>query len=150
MDFGGLILFCAGFILFLMGLSWGGEVCCTIRFALRDAHPQTEGLLNSRRLIYAQLYPWNSAHVIATLIIGFFTIVAFVIYGKPLVVHPHDVARLTSIEIYMPLNRPLVPMYLFKNRDYVVLTIVSAVGGMLYYSLNGKRSFAGSAHVKDV
>jgi hypothetical protein len=37
----------------------------------------------------------------------------------------------------MPLNRPLVPMHLFKNLDFVVLTIISAVGGMLYYSLNG-------------
>lgn len=36
----------------------------------------------------------------------------------------------------MPLNRPLVPMHLFRSRDYCVLTVVSAVGGMLYYSLN--------------
>lgn len=41
------------------------------------------------------------------------------------------------LEIYAPLKRPLVPMHLFKNWDYNVLTIVSAVGGMLYYSLNG-------------
>ena len=27
-------------------------------------------------------------------------------------------------------------MHLFRNRDYCVLTLVSAVGGMLYYSLN--------------
>ena len=40
-------------------------------------------------------------------------------------------------ETYMPLNRPLVPMHLFKNKDFTILTIVSAVGGMLYYSLNG-------------
>jgi hypothetical protein len=29
-------------------------------------------------------------------------------------------------------------MHLFKNKDFTILTIVSAVGGMLYYSLNGK------------
>ena len=45
---------------------------------------------------------------------------------------------LTSFaEIYMPLKRPLVPMHLFAERDFVVLTIISAVGGMLYYALNG-------------
>ena len=42
----------------------------------------------------------------------------------------------------MPLNRPLVPMHLFRNPDFVVLTIVSGVGGMLYYSLNGTSIFA--------
>lgn len=37
----------------------------------------------------------------------------------------------------MPLKRPLVPMHLFKNRDFCVLTVISGVGGMLYYSMNG-------------
>lgn len=41
------------------------------------------------------------------------------------------------VECYMPIKRPLIPMHLFKSRDFCVLTIVSAVGGMLYYSLNG-------------
>ena len=40
-------------------------------------------------------------------------------------------------ECYMPLKRPLVPMSLFRDRDYVALTVISGVGGMLYYSLNG-------------
>lgn len=53
MDFGGILLFTAGFLLFLMGLSWGGT-----------------------------LYPWGSAHVIATLVAGAVIIVAFVLYGK--------------------------------------------------------------------
>lgn len=52
MDFGGIFLFIAGAVLFLLGLSWGG-----------------------------QQYPWKSANVLATLIIGFFTLVAFVLYG---------------------------------------------------------------------
>lgn len=53
MDFGGIALFVAGFFLFLLGLSWGGSV-----------------------------HPWSSAHVLAPLIIGFFTFVGFVLYGK--------------------------------------------------------------------
>ncbi|KAF2165680.1 hypothetical protein M409DRAFT_23970 [Zasmidium cellare ATCC 36951] len=90
LDFGGIILYSGGFLVLCMGLSWGGVV-----------------------------YPWGSAHVIATLVAGAVTVVIFVLY-----------------EIYMPLNRPLVPMHLFKSRDYCVLTVISAVGGMLYYSLN--------------
>ena len=53
MDFGGIILFTAGLLLFLMGLSWGGS-----------------------------LYEWKSAHVISTLVVGFTTSVAFVLYGN--------------------------------------------------------------------
>ena len=45
-------------------------------------------------------------------------------------------------ETYMPLKRPLVPMHLFLQRDFSVLTTISAVGGMLYYALNGKSSLA--------
>ncbi|KAK4495960.1 hypothetical protein PRZ48_013228 [Zasmidium cellare] len=90
LDFGGIILYSGGFLVLCMGLSWGGVV-----------------------------YPWGSAHVIATLVAGAVTVIGFVLY-----------------EIYMPLNRPLVPMHLFRSRDYCVLTVISAVGGMLYYSLN--------------
>ena len=52
LDFGGMFLFIAGLLLFLMGLSWGGS-----------------------------LYPWKSAHVIATIVIGFVLCVIFVLYG---------------------------------------------------------------------
>lgn len=52
-DFVGVILFVAGLLLFLMGLSWGGSV-----------------------------YPWKSAHVIATIVVGFGVLIAFVAWGK--------------------------------------------------------------------
>lgn len=52
MDFGGIFLFVAGSVLFLLGLSWGG-----------------------------QLYPWASPSVLCTLIIGLLVLVAFVLYG---------------------------------------------------------------------
>lgn len=51
-DFFGIFLFTAGLLLFIMGLSWGGVQ-----------------------------YPWKSAHVISTIVIGFCTCVAFVLYG---------------------------------------------------------------------
>jgi hypothetical protein len=36
----------------------------------------------------------------------------------------------------MPLKLPLLPMHLFKIRNYVVAVIVGTVGQMVYYSLN--------------
>ena len=51
-DYGGIALFSGGLILFLLGLSWGGG-----------------------------LYPWNSAHVIAALVVGLILLIAFVLYG---------------------------------------------------------------------
>lgn len=36
----------------------------------------------------------------------------------------------------MKLRRPLIPMHLFRNKDFVVLNILSAVGGVVYYSAN--------------
>lgn len=111
-DYGGFILFTGGLIIFLMGLSWGGAV-----------------------------YPWKSAHVLATLIVGACTLVAFVLY-----------------ENYMPLVDPLIPMHLFRNAgvytlypsfqssmsvkvhlltcffiDWVVSFLVLGLGGTVYY-----------------
>jgi MFS family permease len=52
LDFVGIVLFCGGTTVFLIGLSWGG-----------------------------QAYPWKSAHVITCLIVGGLTLVVFGIYG---------------------------------------------------------------------
>ena len=52
-DIVGLILFTAGFFIFLMGLTWGGKV-----------------------------YTWKSAHVISTIVIGAALLVVFVLWGK--------------------------------------------------------------------
>jgi MFS family permease len=53
LDYGGIFLFTAGMVLFLIGLSWGGTV-----------------------------YPWKSAQVLCTLLIGIATLVALGFYGK--------------------------------------------------------------------
>lgn len=50
-DFIGFVLFVGGLSLFIMGLSWGG-----------------------------QLYAWKSPHVISTIVIGFLALAAFVLY----------------------------------------------------------------------
>ncbi|CAK7231301.1 hypothetical protein SBRCBS47491_007883 [Sporothrix bragantina] len=90
LDFGGLILFTAGLVLFLIGLSWGG-----------------------------QSYPWKSAKVIATIVVGALCLVAFGFY-----------------EALMPLSHPLIPMSLFYNRAYVALVLCATVCSMIYYSIN--------------
>lgn len=59
LDYIGIVLFVAGCVLFLIGLSWGGVA-----------------------------YPWVSGHVLGTLLSGVVTLVVFGIYGKaPFVSH---------------------------------------------------------------
>jgi len=81
-DFVGLILLVGGLLIFLMGVSWGG-----------------------------QLYPWKSAHVLATIVVGFFVLVAFTLY-----------------EALVPLKEPLIPMYLFKNLGWAATMMMVAMG----------------------
>lgn len=50
-DYGGLVLFTGGLLIFLMGLNWGGTV-----------------------------YPWKSGYVIGTLVTGGVSLIAFVLY----------------------------------------------------------------------
>ncbi|KAF2665042.1 MFS general substrate transporter [Microthyrium microscopicum] len=87
-DYIGTIVIILGLLLFLMGLSWGGT-----------------------------LYPWNSAHVIATLVVGAALIVAFVFY-----------------EMFANLKEPLMPIHLFKRRDWVVILVLWALGAAVYYA----------------
>ncbi|CAK7202848.1 hypothetical protein SEUCBS139899_005575 [Sporothrix eucalyptigena] len=90
LDFGGLILFTGGLVLLLLGLNWGG-----------------------------QSYPWKSAKVIATILVGALSLVAFALY-----------------EAFMPLSHPLIPMSLFANSAYVALVLCASVCSMIYYSIN--------------
>ncbi|CAK7202258.1 hypothetical protein SEUCBS139899_004980 [Sporothrix eucalyptigena] len=88
-DYVGIFLFVAGCVLFLIGLSWGGSI-----------------------------YPWASVQTLCTLLIGFATIVAFVIW-----------------ESYFCKVQPLMPPRLFKNRGFVGIVIVASIGAMIYYSM---------------
>lgn len=71
-----------------MGLNWGGSV-----------------------------YPWVSAHVIVSIVVGFVALCAFVFW--------ESLARL---------KEPLVPMHLFRNRAWNAATIVSGLGASIYYA----------------
>lgn len=81
-DYVGTFLFLGGFTLFLLGLSWGGSV-----------------------------YPWKSAHVIATMVIGGITLVAFALW-----------------EIFAYLKEPLLPVHLFSNFAWAVACILLGLG----------------------
>ncbi|KAF2472865.1 MFS general substrate transporter [Lindgomyces ingoldianus] len=88
-DYVGTVLFAMGLLLFLMGISWGGAI-----------------------------HPWNSAHVIATIVVGFLCLVGFCFY-----------------EAFAPLKEPLLPMRLFKNMPWNITVLLWALGAAVYYAL---------------
>jgi hypothetical protein len=73
-----------------MGLNWGGSV-----------------------------WPWSSAHVIATIIVGFVALCLFVAW-----------------ESFGKLKDPLVPMHLFRNRGWNASTLISGLGASIYYAFS--------------
>lgn len=87
-DYVGTFLFAGGFVAFLLGLSWGGGV-----------------------------YPWKSAAVISSIVVGSVTLIVFVLY-----------------EIYAPIKEPLVPMHLFRNIEWVSAVILLGLGAGVYYA----------------
>ncbi|CAI6340163.1 unnamed protein product [Periconia digitata] len=89
LDFVGIFLFIAGTVLFLIGLSWGGTT-----------------------------YPWTSAAVLCTILIGFATLVAFGLY-----------------EQYVFKGQAIMPPRLFKKLEYVAIVMIAAVAAMVYYAL---------------
>lgn len=64
-------------------------------------------------------YPWDSGRIIALLVVGCVGIVAFFLY-----------------EWLMPQPQPLLPLSLFKIRNYTIAVIVGSVAQMSYYALN--------------
>ena len=42
----------------------------------------------------------------------------------------------TCLEVYAPLEQPLLPMKLLKNRNYVAISVTACVGTMIYFSMN--------------
>lgn len=89
-DYVGTVLFTGGLVVFLLGLSWGGN-----------------------------LYPWSSPAVIATIVVGAVTLVAFGLY-----------------ETYMPIPEPLVPMHIFRNKGWTASTMLLSIGASVYYAFS--------------
>lgn len=89
-DLLGLVLFIGGLLIFLMGLSWGGS-----------------------------LHPWSDPAVIATIVVGGATLVAFGFWeamGNP--------------------KEPLMPVRLFKNFQWVSIVMVLAISVTVYYAFS--------------
>ncbi|ORY11695.1 fungal trichothecene efflux pump [Clohesyomyces aquaticus] len=87
-DYFGTTLYTGGLLIFMMGLSWGGGV-----------------------------YPWASASVIATIVVGFVALVAFVLW-----------------ECFANLKEPLVPMHIFSNYSWNAAVILTGLGASVYYA----------------
>ncbi|KAH0542656.1 hypothetical protein FGG08_002979 [Glutinoglossum americanum] len=64
-------------------------------------------------------YPWRSAHVIGTIIAGVLTLTVLGFW-----------------EAHSGLNYPLIPMRLFRNIQWVAITVCATVGAMIYYSMS--------------
>jgi MFS family permease len=89
-DYVGLILFTGGFLILLMGLSWGGSV-----------------------------HPWNSAPVIATIVVGGLSLITFVCW-----------------EAFAKLEEPLIPIHLFRNGGWVAIIFLCSLGATVYYAFS--------------
>jgi len=63
------------------------------------------------------VYPWTSAHILATLLVGVLIIAAFCLW-----------------EIYGPSTTPLIPMRVVKNGKYDAILACAYVGTMVSYS----------------
>jgi MFS family permease len=87
-DYIGTIVYTGGLLILIMGLNWGGNV-----------------------------YAWNSAPVITTIVVGFVALVVFVLW-----------------EMFAKLKEPLVPMHLFNNRSWNASVILSGLGASVYYA----------------
>ncbi|KAK8037756.1 hypothetical protein PG991_001102 [Apiospora marii] len=79
LDFGGLFLFCAGATLFLVGLSWGGTA-----------------------------YPWRSAPVLGTLVVGIVVLIAFGFYEQYVAAAPGE---------------------------YIAVVMIATLSSMIYFSM---------------
>ncbi|TPX16859.1 uncharacterized protein E0L32_003421 [Thyridium curvatum] len=88
LDYVGIFLWIAGLTLALMGVSWGGVI-----------------------------YPWKSAAVISSLVIGCVLLIILFVY-----------------ETYVDLAYPAIPVQFFRNRGFMSLVICATVASMFYYS----------------
>ncbi|KAK1771568.1 fungal trichothecene efflux pump [Phialemonium atrogriseum] len=88
LDYIGIFLWTAGLTLFLMGVSWGGSI-----------------------------YPWKSAAVISSILIGGAMLVGLFVY-----------------EGTVDLKYPAIPVKFFANRGFISLVACATVASMFYYS----------------
>ncbi|CAG9947642.1 unnamed protein product [Clonostachys rosea f. rosea IK726] len=89
LDWIGIALYVCGCVLFLVGLSWGGTT-----------------------------YPWKSAEVLCTLLIGIALVAVFFVY-----------------EGFFCHVQPLMPPRMFRNIGFVAVIATATIASMVYYSM---------------
>lgn len=89
-DYGGFFLYLSGLLLVTLGFSWSSST-----------------------------YPWKSAEVISTLVVGTLLMVAFAFY-----------------EIHVPLKQPLFPIRLIKIRNIWTCLLIGSTMQMVWFALN--------------
>jgi hypothetical protein len=99
LDFGGIVTFIFGVGLIILATSWGGST-----------------------------FPWNSAGVIAPLVLGAVLIIIFIVYEK-LLEPGRTLARRT------PKTIPLIPFAVLRNKDVGLVCFVAAGSGAALYSV---------------
>lgn len=62
-------------------------------------------------------YAWDSAYVISFIVIGVCSLISFVCWER-----------------YAALKEPLIPLELFRNRPFVVSTLLTGIGAGVYYA----------------
>jgi MFS family permease len=120
-DWIGIVIYIAGCVLFLIGLSWGGTT-----------------------------YPWTSAEVLAPLIVGVALVAFFFVYGKSMLLisstYEHTCCCASSCNIplhntnppsseaYFCRVQPLMPPRMFRNIGFDSVIATATIASMVYYS----------------
>lgn len=98
-DFGGQVLFLFGFGLIILALTWGGDS-----------------------------YSWDSAAVLAPLIIGVALVVVFVLWER-------SAAPGRTIGEKMPWQKPMIPWNILSSRDMGLLFFIEMANGMCMFAV---------------
>jgi len=99
LDFGGILLFTAGVALIILGTAWGGST-----------------------------FPWSSAGVITSLVIGSVLLVCFAVYESSF-----EPGRYLSRRL--PKTIPMIPFTLLRNKDVGLVCLIAAATGTALYSV---------------
>lgn len=99
-DIGGQLLFLISFSLIVLALTWGGVA-----------------------------YAWNSAAVLASLVIGLVLVAAFLLWE-------HELAPNRRLNRVFRAQRPLLPWHLLSNRDIGLLFYTECANGVGMYAVS--------------
>lgn len=99
LDFGGIVLFILGVGLVILGTAWGGST-----------------------------YPWSSAAVISTLVIGSVLICLFVLYESLF-------APSQLLNRLLPRTVPMIPSSILSSKDVSLICFIAAGTGAALYSV---------------